>query len=60
MEYPVMINGKLRFKLKVAVDTPPAELEKLALGHEAALRWTEGKPPKKVIVVPKKIINIVV
>jgi leucyl-tRNA synthetase len=60
VEYPVMINGKLRFKLKVAAETMPAELEKLALGHEAALRWTEGKPPKKIIVVPKKIINIVV
>ena len=60
IEYPVMINGKLRFKLKVAVDTPPAELEKLALAHETATRWTEGKEPKKIIVVPKKIINIVV
>ncbi len=60
MEYPVMINGKLRFKLKVAVDTPPAELEQLALEHETAARWTEGKTPKKIIVVPKKIVNIVV
>jgi len=60
MEYPVMINGKLRFKLKVPVDTPPAELEKMALGHESAARWTAGKTPKKIIVVPKKIINVVV
>jgi leucyl-tRNA synthetase len=60
IEYPVMINGKLRFKLKVSSDTSAAELEKMALEDEAAQRWTEGKQPKKVIVVPKKIINIVV
>lgn len=60
IEYPVMINGKLRFKLTASADTTPAELEKNALAHETALKWTDGKPPKKVIVVPKKIINIVV
>jgi len=60
VEYPVMINGKLRFKLKVAAGTLPAELEKDALSHETAKKWTEGKKPKKVIVVPGKIVNIVV
>jgi len=60
IEYPVMINGKLRFKLKVAADTPASELESLALENETALKWTEGKAPKKIIVVPGKIINIVV
>ncbi|MCA1747445.1 MAG: class I tRNA ligase family protein, partial [Bacteroidales bacterium] len=60
MEYPVMINGKLRFKLPAAADTPSAELEKMALEHETAVKWTEGKTPKKVIVVPGKIINVVV
>ncbi|MCA1746287.1 MAG: class I tRNA ligase family protein, partial [Bacteroidales bacterium] len=60
VEYPVMINGKLRFKLAAAADTPSAELEKMALGHETAVKWTEGKAPKKVIVVPGKIINVVV
>lgn len=60
VEYPVMINGKLRFKLEVPADTPANDLEKLALEHETAQKWTEGKPPKKVIVVPKKIVNIVV
>ncbi|MFC2080488.1 leucine--tRNA ligase, partial [Bacteroidota bacterium] len=60
IEYPVMINGKMRFKLKVPADTDAAELEKMALEHESAQKWTEGKVPKKVIVVPKKIVNIVV
>ena len=59
VEYPVMINGKLRFKLKVAAGTEPAILEEKALAHEAAIKWTEGKKPKKVIVVPNKIVNIV-
>ncbi|MDA3823300.1 MAG: class I tRNA ligase family protein [Bacteroidales bacterium] len=60
IEYPVMINGKMRFKLKVAADTSKEDLEKMALKNEADLRWTGGEAPKKVIVVPKKIINIVV
>jgi leucyl-tRNA synthetase len=60
VEYPVMINGKLRFRLMAAADTPSAELEKMALEHETAVKWTEGKAPKKVIVVPGKIINVVV
>ncbi|HKK62413.1 MAG TPA: leucine--tRNA ligase [Bacteroidales bacterium] len=60
VEYPVMINGKMRFKMKVSVDTPKDELEKLALGHETAEKWIEGKTPKKIIVVPGKIVNIVV
>jgi leucyl-tRNA synthetase len=59
IEYPVMINGKMRFKLQVAADTAAAVLEKMALEHETTLKWSEGRSPKKVIVVPKKIINIV-
>ncbi|MDX9881262.1 MAG: leucine--tRNA ligase [Prolixibacteraceae bacterium] len=59
-EYPVSFNGKMRFKLELPADMPVAEIEKAALSHELAQRWTEGKTPKKVIIVPKKIINIVV
>ena len=59
-EYPVMINGKLRLKLNVPADTAKDALEKMALEHETTLKWTEGKTPKKVIVVPSKIVNIVV
>ncbi|HCR91407.1 MAG TPA: leucine--tRNA ligase, partial [Prolixibacteraceae bacterium] len=59
-EYPVSFNGKMRFKIELPVDMPVAEIEKAALAHEMAQKWTEGKTPKKVIIVPKKIINIVV
>jgi leucyl-tRNA synthetase len=58
-EYPVSINGKMRAKLKFGLDMPPAEIEKQVLAAEAIQKWTEGKIPKKVIVVPGKIVNIV-
>jgi leucyl-tRNA synthetase len=60
IEYPVMINGKLRFRLTVPASTGQEELKKLALSHESAGKWIGDKPPKKVIVVPGKIINVVV
>ncbi len=60
VEYPVMINGKLRYKLHVAAATPKEELEKMALEHEKAGKWIGDQSPKKIIVVPGKIVNIVV
>jgi leucyl-tRNA synthetase len=59
-EYPVSINGKMRVKLNFSLDTTPAEIEKAVLANETVMKWTEGKAPKKVIVVPKKIVNVVV
>ena len=59
VNYTVSFNGKARFNIEVPVDTPKEEVEKLALGHEGAAKWLEGKTPKKVIVVPNKIVNIV-
>ena len=58
--YPVSFNGKTRFNIEVPVDTPREEVEKIALAHEGAAKWTEGKTVAKVIVVPGKIVNIVV
>jgi leucyl-tRNA synthetase len=58
--YPVSFNGKTRFKLEIPADTSPAEVEKMALAAPEAAKWLDGKPPRKVIVVPKKIVNIVV
>lgn len=58
-EYPVSINGKVRTKMEFALDMPKADIEKLVLASEAVLKWTEGKPPKKVIVVTGKIVNVV-
>jgi len=59
-EYPISFNGKMRFKLELPVDIAKDEIEKIALADEKAQRWIEGKQVRKVIVVPKKIINIVV
>jgi leucyl-tRNA synthetase len=58
--YAVSFNGKMRFTIELPVDMPNAEVEKNALEHKDAAKWLEGKKPKKVIVVPKKIVNIVV
>ncbi|HKK80690.1 MAG TPA: hypothetical protein VJ909_00495, partial [Prolixibacteraceae bacterium] len=59
-EYPVSFNGKMRFKLELPVDMPKDEIEKAATEHENAQKWVEGKQIVKIIVVPKKIINVVV
>ena len=58
--YAVSFNGKARFNIEVAADMPREEVEKIALGHEGAQKWLEGKTIKKIIVVPGKIVNIVV
>ena len=59
-EYPVSVNGKMRVKMTFALDTPVAEIEKEVLASEVIQKWTEGKTPKKVIIIPKKIVNVVV
>jgi leucyl-tRNA synthetase len=58
--YPVSFNGKLRFKMEFPLDMSREDIEKAVLGAEEAKRWLEGKAPRKVIIVPKRIINIVV
>ncbi|MGA2409641.1 MAG: leucine--tRNA ligase [Candidatus Binataceae bacterium] len=55
----VQINGKVRDRLQVAADTPEDEVRGLALGGEAVSRHLDGKPPKKVIYVPGKLVSIV-
>lgn len=60
IEYPVSFNGKMRFKIEVAAETGKEEIEKAVLKHPVAEKWLEGKAPKKVIVVPNKIVNVVV
>ena len=59
-EYPVMINGKMRAKISFAMDTPIPTIEQETLKNELVVKWLEGKPAKKIIVVPGKIINVVV
>lgn len=59
-EYPVSVNGKLRLKLKLPLDLDKTQIEERALSAEGLKKYIEGKPVKKVIVVPGKIINVVV
>ena len=58
-EYPVMINGKLRFKQEYALDMSQDDIAQDIVTTEGAQKWLEGKQPKKIIVVKGKIINIV-
>jgi leucyl-tRNA synthetase len=58
--YAVSFNGKTRFTIEVDADMPREELEKEALANPIAQKWMEGKTPRKIIVVPKKIINVVI
>jgi leucyl-tRNA synthetase len=59
VKYTVSFNGKARFTFDFPVNTPKDEVEKTVLANENALKWMDGKTPKKVIVVPNKIVNIV-
>ena len=57
--YPVSFNGKMRFTITLPLDMPPAEIERIVLAAPESQKWLQASPPKKVIVVPKKIVNIV-
>lgn len=58
-EYPVSFNGKMRFKIELSMDMPKDEIEKTILADERTQQQLNGQQPKKVIIVPGKIINIV-
>ena len=60
VKYVVSFNGKPRFNIEVPAGTDKDEVERIALADAGAERWLDGKQPKKVIVVPNKIVNIVV
>ena len=57
--YPISINGKMRAEMNFPLDMPKEDIEKAVLASEIVQKWTEGKPPKKMIVVPGKIVNVV-
>ncbi|QDH79376.1 leucine--tRNA ligase [Echinicola soli] len=59
-EYPISINGKMRVKLPISLSLSKEEIEKTALADANVQKWLDGKTPKKIIVVPGKIVNIVV
>lgn len=58
-KYGVAFNGKVRFELDFSADAVQADVEKAVLSHELAQKWLDGKTPKKVVFVPKKMINVV-
>jgi leucyl-tRNA synthetase len=60
IELVIQVNGKLRSKISVPATATSDEVQAIALNDEHVLRFIEGKPIKKVIVVPKKLVNIVV
>jgi leucyl-tRNA synthetase len=59
-EYPVSINGKLRTKITFSVDMPKEDMEREILTSEIVQKWLQGKDPKRIIIVPQKIVNVVV
>lgn len=59
-EYPVMINGKMRAKLKLDLSLSKDQIQEAALADETVQKWLEDKAPKKIIIVPGKIVNLVV
>ncbi|SEC30888.1 leucyl-tRNA synthetase [Tenacibaculum sp. MAR_2009_124] len=58
-EYPISFNGKMRFKLNLPLDMSKEDIEKTVMAHEKTQQQLAGREPKKVIIVPGKIINIV-
>jgi leucyl-tRNA synthetase len=57
--YPISFNGKTRFNIELPLNLSQQEIEKIVMEAEQTHKYLEGKTPKKVIVVPKKIVNIV-
>lgn len=58
-EYPVSFNGKMRFTIKLALDLNAAQIEEIVLADERTITQLAGNTPKKIIIVPGKIINLV-
>jgi leucyl-tRNA synthetase len=59
-EYPVSINGKLRTNINLALDLDQKQVEEAVLQNEIVQKWLDGKPPKKIIFVKNKMINVVI
>ena len=59
-EYPVSVNGKLRTTINIDLAASQQQVEALVLENPVIRKWTEGKPPKKIIYVKGKMVNVVV
>ncbi len=58
--YPIAINGKTRTELNIALDATQQQVEEMILADETVRKWLEGRPPKKIIYVKNKMINVVI
>lgn len=58
-EYPISFNGKMRFTMELPLDLSKEEIEAAVMAHEKTQKQLDGRTPKKIIVVPGKIVNIV-
>lgn len=58
-EYPISINGRVRAKMKFSLEMPQEEIEKAVLASDVVKKWSEGKAPRKIIVVKGRIVNVV-
>ncbi|MGZ5133512.1 MAG: class I tRNA ligase family protein, partial [Flavitalea sp.] len=58
--YPVAVNGKTRTELNIALEATQQQVEELVLNNDVVKRWLEGKPPKKVIYVKGRMVNVVI
>ena len=59
VKYTISFNGKARFTMEFPADADNDTIQATVMADEQAQKWIEGKTPKKVIIVPKKIVNIV-
>ena len=60
LEYPVQVNGKVRARLRLPADAEPAALQHAALQHPRVIELLAGAAPRKIIVVPGRLVSIVV
>ena len=59
LELPIQVDGKLRDRLVVTRDTPPEEIERMALASEAVQRYLAGRTPRRVVQIPGRLVNVV-
>jgi leucyl-tRNA synthetase len=59
-EYPVAVNGKTRIVINLELSATQEEVEAIVLKEPMIIKWLEGKPPKKIIFIKNKMINVVV
>ena len=58
--YPVAINGKTRTELTIALDATQQQVEEIVLANDVVKKWMDGRPPKKIIYVKNRMVNVVV